>query len=226
MTPHEYGQRLNDVQGAINRLSSTVTALRTTNPERYAGNLEALSLDAAYQAEALACQMRHIIFHGNHISRQEYLLHASECAGVRLKISPDVLSISLPALIPNRKRSAAREYMTGIVYAVMANAARQYQIPQFEYCTLCVVHCLDASWGNRPYPDYDNLELKAVQDILALYTMVDDSMRYCDRFETMMPADYSHTEFHVIRQECFSDWYKAFQTGRIQAKKRVENAAI
>lgn len=226
MTPQNYWQRLNEVQEAINRLSSTMVALRTTNPERYAGNLEALSLDAAYQAEALACQMRHIIFRSNSIPRQEYLVNASAHADIRLNVSEDIVSVNLPMLIPNRKKSASREYISGMVYAVLANAQRQFTLPHFEKATLCIVHCFENAREQHPIPDYDNLELKTVQDVLALYTMVDDSMRYCNRFETMREDIHSHTEFHVVRQERFSEWYEAYQNSKNQAKTRVENAAI
>lgn len=219
MNLHIYQRQVADVQDALRRLCSTVTALQTTNPTRYAANLQELSLDAAYQAEALACKMRHIIFQSEIKHRHEYLCHACDRTQVTVKAAPDRLTVVLPNLIPNRKRSASREYLTGLVYAAMSEASRQYPLPQFQECVLCIVHCFDVSWKSRPMPDYDNIELKTVQDILALFTMVDDSMRYCDRYESIRPDHKSHTEFHIIPKEEFGAWLEE----QNRTKSRVEN---
>ena len=79
-------------------------------------------------------------------------------------------------------------------------------LPQFERCVLCVVHCIQPNSGRRAVPDYDNIELKAVQDLLALFLMVDDSMRYCDRYETACAGDLAQTEFHILRPDAFPAW--------------------
>ena len=213
MIPKTYNDRLHDVQAALRRMSNTVQALQTADPSRYAGNMESLSLDAAYQAEALACQMRHIIYREVGIPRQQYLEGALPAAGIAVRTTADSVSLSFPMLMPNRKRNATREYMAGLTYAALNQAAQLEHLPRFEHCILCVVHCFEPTAQPRAAPDYDNIELKTVQDLLALFLMVDDSMRYCDRIETTRPDAVSHTEFHVIRQGAFCDWLKAEKEG-------------
>lgn len=206
MNRTQYNRQLSDLQADLKRVDRTLSALQTTNPERYPENMESLSLNAAYQMEALTCQMRHIIYRNTEISKAEYLDGTIVPTGVKLLCSENALSVILPELIPNRKRAAGHEFISGPVFQALADASRQSRLPRFKTCTLCIEHCFAPGWRDRVVPDYDNLELKAVQDLLAAFCLVDDSMKYCNRYETTRTDSYSHTEFHIIRQEDFPSW--------------------
>lgn len=209
MTPQQYNRRLNDVQETLHRLGNTLNALQTTNPALYPGNLESLSMEAAYQAEALACRMRHILYRMSNVTRQQYLEGAMIPAGMEVRRTSCSVSLIFPALMPNRKRSASREYPSGLTYAALNRENRQEPLPKFDRCLLLVVHCFEPGWEESACPDYDNIELKAVQDLLALFLMVDDSMKYCDRLETTRTDSVRHTEFHVIRRGALLQWLNA-----------------
>lgn len=206
MNRAQYNHLLGELQGDLRRIELTLSALQTTNPERYPKNMEALSLNAAYQMEALTCRMRHIIYQNTEISKPQYLEHATEHAGIKLQYSDDAVAVILPELVPNRKRIAGHEYLAAPVFQALVKASNSGELPRFTTCTLCIVHCFTAGWRERITPDYDNLELKAIQDILATFCLVDDSMKYCNRYETTRTDSFSHTEFHVIRQENFTAW--------------------
>ena len=202
----QYNRQINDLQGDLKRIDRTLSALQTTNPDRYSENMEALSLDAAYQMEALTCRMRHIIYRNTEVSKPEYLSGAVAATGLALQYSDRTVSVILPELIPNRKRIAGHEFIAGPLFQALAEASQRNALPKFTTCTLCIVHCFALGWRERVAPDYDNLELKAVQDLLAAFCLVDDSMKYCNRYETTRTDTFSHTEFHIIRQEDFLTW--------------------
>lgn len=204
--PTTYERQLNAVQNAHRQLGSTLIAMQHARADRQSGNLEGLSLDGAHQAEALACKMRHLIYQSGEMSRREYLTSALPSTQVNFSFTRDKALLILPPLLPDRRSSKSREYLSGLVYAALADAAMTDPLPQFERCVLCVVHCIQPNSGRRAVPDYDNIELKAVQDLLALFLMVDDSMRYCDRYETACAGDLAQTEFHILRPDAFPAW--------------------
>ena len=150
--------------------------------------------------------MRHLIYRSGQVSRQEYLAGALPSTEVRFQFTRDSALLVLPPLLPDRRTSKSREYLSGLVYAALAEASFADTLPQFDRCVLCIVHCLEPRSGGRTVPDYDNIELKPVQDLLALFLLVDDSMRYCDRYETACSDPQAHTEFHIMRPEAFPAW--------------------
>lgn len=204
--PTTYDRQLNEVQNAHRQLGSTLVAMQRARADCQTGTLEDLSLDGAHQAEALACKMRHLIYRSGQVSRQEYLAGALPSTEVRFQFTRDSALLVLPPLLPDRRTSKSREYLSGLVYAALAEASFADTLPQFDRCVLCIVHCLEPRSGGRTVPDYDNIELKPVQDLLALFLLVDDSMRYCDRYETACSDPQAHTEFHIMRPEAFPAW--------------------
>lgn len=204
--PTTYDRQLNEVQNAHRQLGSTLVAIQRARADCQTGTLEDLSLDGAHQAEALACKMRHLIYRSGQVSRQEYLAGALPSTEVRFQFTRDSALLVLPPLLPDRRTSKSREYLSGLVYAALAEASFADTLPQFDRCVLCIVHCLEPRSGGRTVPDYDNIELKPVQDLLALFLLVDDSMRYCDRYETACSDPQAHTEFHIMRPEAFPAW--------------------
>lgn len=204
--PTTYARQLTAVQNAHRQLGNTLIAMQHAHTDNQAGNLEGLSLDGAHQAEELACKMRHLIYQRGEISRRQYLTGALPSTDVRFSFTRDSALLVLPPLLPDRRSAKSREFLSGLVYAALAEAAFADPLPQFERCVLGIVHCMVSTPGCRSVPDYDNIELKTVQDLLALYLMVDDSMRYCDRYETACCCEQAHTEFHILRPEAFPAW--------------------
>lgn len=178
--PTTYDRQLTVVQNAHRQLGNTLIAMQHAQSDGQAGNLESLSLDGAHQAEDLACKMRHLIYQRGELSRRQYLTGALPSTEVRFTFNRDNALLVLPPLLPDRRTAKSREYLSGLVYAALAEAAFADPLPQFERCVLGIVHCMVPMPGCRSVPDYDNIELKTVQDLLALYLMVDDSMRYGD----------------------------------------------
>lgn len=190
---------LHDARSATERLDQTLAAAETTDPARQSDTLHTLTTDAALQAERLTCRLRHLVYRSGAMPQQGYLRQAAAEVGVKVEVGEGRVTVIFPELLPNRKRSEHREYLAALVAQALLDANERHPLPRFEQCTLCVVHYFAPKhWMEGVLPDYDNIELKAVQDVLASLTMVDDSMRYCDRFETVGIAEQSHTEFLLL----------------------------
>ena len=179
--PTTYDRQLTTVQNAHRQLGNTLIAMQHARADGQAGNLEGLSLDGAHQAEDLACKMRHLIYQRGEISRQQYLAGALPSTEVRFTFTRDSALLVLPPLMPDRRNAKSREYLSGLVYAALAEAAFADPLPQFDRCVLGIVHCLVPTPGCRTAPDYDNIELKTVQDLLARNVVEEDRRSLCDR---------------------------------------------
>ena len=59
-TPTIY-QRLEKLEGELQKLTNTVYALKVTDIQNYDKNFEELSVSAALRAERIACQMRNLV---------------------------------------------------------------------------------------------------------------------------------------------------------------------
>ena len=60
--------------------------------------------------------------------------------------------------------------------------------------------------------DYDNLELKAVIDVIATFCLADDTGALCDSFQTTRFGYSSSTVITVMPKNCFSAWLNAPET--------------
>ena len=96
--------------------------------------------------------------------------------------------------------------MQSSLHAALKQYAEQQNLPHFRECTVCIEHVYDHCLPIKAVRDYDNLEMKEVLDIIALYCMTDDAGALCDQFQTTRFADSSCTIISVMQKEKFSAW--------------------
>ena len=74
---------------------------------------------------------------------------------------------------------------------------------------ICVEHIYDRNLPIKAVRDYDNLELKAVIDVIATFCLTDDTGALCDSFQTTRFGYSSSTVITVMPKNCFSAWLNA-----------------
>ena len=65
--------------------------------------------------------------------------------------------------------------MQSALHTVLKQYAEQQNLPHFRECTICIEHIYDRCLPLKAVRDYDNLEMKEILDIIALYCMTDDT---------------------------------------------------
>ena len=85
-TPTIY-QRLEKLEGELQKLTNTVYALKVTDIQNYDKNFEELSVSAALRAERIACQMRNLVCPALSPNQAAYLPKAADAQGMRLQNS-------------------------------------------------------------------------------------------------------------------------------------------
>ena len=162
-------------------------------------------LDAAKRTALLSerstAQLRSFLFTIYGGMPQDYYLQAAEMQGIRIDVTDGILSVRLPALLPKKTHTEGFKFLQSSLHAALKQYAEQQNLPHFRECTVCIEHVYDHCLPIKAVRDYDNLEMKEVLDIIALYCMTDDTGALCDQFQTTRFADSSCTIISVMQEK-------------------------
>ena len=161
---------------------------------------------AALLSERSTAQLRNFLFTVCGGMPQDYYLQTAEMQGIRVDVTDGILSVRLPALLPKKTRTEGFKFLQPTLHAALKQYIEQQNLPCFRECTVCIEHIYGRCLPIKAVRDYDNLEMKEVLDIIALYCMTDDTGALCDQFQTTRFADSSCTIISVMQKEKFSTW--------------------
>mgnify|MGYP006873263099 FL=1 len=160
----------------------------------------------ALLSERSTAQLRNFLFTVCGGMPQNYYLQAAKMQGICVSVKDGILSVRLPALLPKKTRTEGFKFLQPALHAALKQYAEQQNLPYFHACTVCIEHIYDRCLPIKAVRDYDNLEMKEVLDIIALYCMTDDTGALCNQFQTTRFADSSYTIISVMQKENFSAW--------------------
>jgi len=136
-----------------------------------------------------------------------------------------IITITLPCLIPNRKKKPA-DFITTPLYATLERFVLDNQggeceeTPQhqpfqkFNHCVICITHVYDkALLAKGRKRDHDNVELKGIIDVINSFLLTDDSDNLCDIYNTSKISDKDFTVISIMSKEIFPSWILGYRTG-------------
>ena len=205
-------RRIGSILNDISRLSNALYAMDTTDIQRYPDNYEVLSTDAALRAEKIACQLRHLIYSSTLIRKCEHLSAVSAVQGIDIAYQDTVLEITLPGLLPKRRKEQNSEFLLDPFYFAMDQYAKDHPLPHFRDCVVCFEQVYDQTLPSRRIRDYDNLEEKQLLDVLAVYVMADDNGLLCDAYNTAALGERDCTRIFVMEKQRFPQWLSERRT--------------
>lgn len=205
-------QRISSILDDIQRLNNALYAMNTTDIQRYPDNYEVLSTDAALRAERIACRIRHLIYASTSIKKWEYLASAAVVQGISVSQHGGVFEILMPGILPKRKQRPDMEYLLDPLSAALTNYAKNHPLPRFRECMICYAHIYARDLPDRRIRDYDNLELKQIQDVIASFVLTDDTGALCDTYHTTELGEADATRISIMGSELFAEWLSARKT--------------
>lgn len=208
----DLSRRISSILSEITRLTNALYAMNTTDIQRYPENYEVLSTDATLRAERIACRLRHLVYLTTNIKKEEYLTSAAVMQGIEIDYSDGILNITLPCLIPKRNQRQSTEYLLDPFASALSQYTKSHPIPRFRHCVICfsLVYCKDMP--RRRVRDYDNMELKQLQDVAASFFLIDDSGLLCDAYHTTELGETDCTRISIMDSSLFQDWLNARKT--------------
>lgn len=198
--------RIGEVLNNLSRLNSHICAMDSLDIQRYPENYETMSTEAALRAERIACQLRSLLYASTSLPKQEYLLKASEVHGIDIHYEDGIMAITLPRLLPKKRMRQSDLFLLDPLYAALGNYAKNYPMPRFRECVVCISHVYDHELPDWCLLDYDNLQQKKILDAIALYVMIDDSGLLCDAYNTTELGDKDCTRVFIMEKSRFAGW--------------------
>ena len=201
MNEQEYRERICDIHNRINRLNNAVGAMGTYNIRKYPDTFQEISIDAAIQAEYLACKLRNIIRSYGTVQMEEHMQHVIDAQGIQIMEANGKTEITIPRLLPKWKKSRSGNFINEPLYFALHEYCKTHQVKQYRECAVCYIHEYDEKLSINRIRDYDNLQLKQIQDIIATFFLMDDGGLLCDTFHTSYLGIRDCTRICIMAQE-------------------------
>lgn len=193
-------------QNETERLLRDLQMLYYTDPTSQSEDYEKSSTDLALLGERITCRLRHLVYDMTEIKKAEYLVAAGEVHGIELKYEGGIFEITMPCLLPKRKKWDRTEFLLDPLYFTLSDYKRAHNFPLFKHCMICFTHVYDEILCKRRVRDYDNLELKQVLDTLSAFVLTDDNGYLCDAYHTTKFGTTSCTRITIMDKERFPRW--------------------
>ena len=199
-------KKLCQLSSDIDKLKSTIVAIEGTDISKYPKNYAMLTTDAALRSELIACRMRHLIYQNTDIKKSNYLASAGIVQGITIKENGGVLDITLPCLLPKRKKRQSTEFLVDPLYFTLSQYYDSHPTKRYNHCVVCFSHVYSKDFPKQNIRDYDNLELKQLLDVIATFIMEDDTGLLVDAYNTTEVGDIDCTRISVMDKERFKNW--------------------
>lgn len=199
-------KKLGQISADIEKLKSTVAAIEATDISKYPENYSMLTTDAALRSELIACRMRHLIYESTDIKKPYYLTSAGIVQGIKINENDGVLNITLPCLLPKKKKRQSTEFLLDPLYFTLSQYMDSHSSPRYKHCVVCFSHVYSNDFPKRNIRDYDNLELKQLLDVIATFIMEDDTGLLVDAYNTTEIGEVDCTQISVMDKERFTRW--------------------
>lgn len=193
---------------------------------RYEAALEhALRLE--YNSERLTLLTRALPgYTGNPLAKAHVDKAIEEAVPVEIGYTEEGwFSLRLPLLLP-KKESGSADYIRGCLYPAMRRFFKDKQPVHYPDCVLIFRHVYSRDRPERQRRDHDNLEVNIVSDIVALYTMPDDSPGVCNHFYCSAAAEQERTEIYVVPKDDFQKWLAVEKSMPDEGMVLSENCGI
>jgi len=197
--------------------------------------IEIGDIDGAYQdalkfadsAEQLVLSARQLpAYTGNPQARKMSEQIITDNIPVRIGFTSEGwFGVIMPTLLPkkNRGHKNSTYYICDFLYPAMQNFFRGKQPVRYTDCVIFFRHIYQRDRPERQYRDHDNIEVKAVIDVVALYVLFDDSPLRCSHYYCSAPGDDNRTEVLVIPQNEFGAWIADANTYKNKEVILLEN---
>ena len=215
------------LSNTIRRAKKVMQALAITNELAEQNRIEqayAAAFDLAYEAERLALLTRVLpAYTGHPHARAMAKEMLQEIVPVKIGYTREGwFAAFIPALLPKKSKGNAN-YFRDILYPAMSRFYYGKVPVRYPNCVLIFRHVYERSRPERLYRDHDNIELNAVADIIAFFTMKDDHPLRCEHHYCSAAGGEDRTEVYVVPRVEFIDWFTLEKNFPDEGVELIEN---
>ena len=142
--------------------------------------------------------------------------YESVAENMRIQITEehDWIKITVPAILPGRRRTDSNLYLTRPLRQAILAYNRDDPVDRFSECVICIVHCYDVALGESRVRDYDNIETKRFLDVIESGFLTNDSGLLCSVLQTSRIWDRDCTEFYLMAPQKLPRWSEKYLQNR------------
>ena len=199
-------KRISEILAEIARLSGELRTLEAVIQSTKSDDYTQLSVDAALRAERITCRLRHLIYASSQTTKRSYLHNAADAHGIRIEQNNGVIEVTLPGLMPKRRRRTSTEFLLDPLYFALTEYIEKHSVPRYRDCVVCFSHVYSRELPTRRIRDYDNLELKQILDVITGFFLTDDTGLLCDVYNTTELGGEDCTRVTIMDKSGFAKW--------------------
>jgi len=210
-------RKIMDTGDEVRRLEQDLIALQSIDIVGYPENYSNLSKQAVTKGEFIARKLRELVYSTTNLSWSDLLQDSVDTLGVAVDYSGGVVSITVPCLIPGRKKKPI-ELITAPLYTALerfiVERLRDKPFERFTDCVICITHVYDkALFGKGRKRDHDNIEIKGIIDVINTFLLTDDNGFLCSIYSTSEFSQVDCTRISIMEKDMFSDWLLDMKKG-------------
>ena len=130
-------------------------------------------------------------------------------------------SVRMPMLLPKKEHGSA-DYIRQILYPAMQRFFRGRIPHKLDEAAIVFRHVYSEDRPERRARDHDNIETNTVSDIVAMFTLVDDSPKHCSHLYISALGNEERTEIYIVPKDELCDFLKHEGTMPKEGEKLYE----
>ena len=187
------------------RLSKNVRVLHLANPDNPDIVDKTSQLQSA--AEKLTIRARVLMMYTHDPNgRLQALKNTENVIPVELAITEQGWFCMRLPMLASKKMRGNSDYIREFLYEVLTEYFDAFKFKKLSKATLIFRHVYKTGTPEKWYQDHDNFETKQVADVVALFTMVDDSPKHCCHLSSASDGEENQTEIYVVPDTDFVGW--------------------
>ena len=198
---------LSNILTEIEGLNGTLIASSFMDIAKEPDKYNILIMDSCFRAEKIACKIRNLICQSTGIRKMDLLKLVSLEHDIQIHQCAEtgIIDVKFPSLLPKKRRSENSHFMLDALYAALDEYDNTFGFSKINDNVICMTHYYSSEASNK-IRDYDNFETKDIIDLIATYTMVDDSGKYCTSFSCTKHGDDDFTCITILDKNLFPKW--------------------
>lgn len=163
--------------------------------------LETELLQTTMDLELLCRNARRLLLQTSIVNKEALTAQICNTHGFYVEECDGKVHITMPTLPLKKPDNANCSFITEPLKWCLAEYYTKHPMYKYESARITICHCYPENTPRRMVRDYDNIEVKRIIDVLAMFYLHDDNMGRCEVLHTSRFLDCCKTEITV------SDWF-------------------
>lgn len=194
-----------DIAKEIIRLAKNVKTMHLANPEN--PDIVKKSSDLQGVAEKLTLRARVLVMYTQATDGKALAFKNTEnVIPVELAITENGWFCMRLPMLASKKMKGNSDYIREFLYDALTEYFNTFKFKKLDKAALIFKHVYKHGTPESWYRDHDNIETKQVADVVALFTMMDDSPKHCFHLSEGSDGEENQTEIYVVPGNDFMNW--------------------